>query len=280
MEKLLKISIVTPSLNQGQFIERTILSVLNQNYPNIEYIVMDGGSTDNTVEVLRKYEDRLIWKSEPDKGQSDAINKGLKIATGEVFAWLNSDDIYQDGAIKAVMTYFAEHPDVDMVCGDLDVIDERDEIIGQMKGFEVKSKRINKMILHGRMAFPQPATFFRKRILHMVGYLGISYHYCLDVDYFVRIVNNCSVGYLNNKLAGHRYHTNSKSIRDSTSQTHRFTNERLKIIKQYSLLEYYYYSAMWRLLIPIKCRLIGNLGIYSKLKPPPDAGRITINRTE
>ena len=129
-----KISIVTPSLNQGQFIKRTILSVLKQGCHNIEYIVMDGGSTDNTVEILKKYEDRLIWKSEPDRGQSHAINKGFRMATGEIIGWLNSDDTYEPDALKTVIQFFSEHPEIDLIYGDCNMIDENDNIIGMFQG--------------------------------------------------------------------------------------------------------------------------------------------------
>ena len=114
-----KISIVTPSFNQGRFLEETILSVLNQNYDNLEYIIIDGGSSDETVDIIRRYEDRLAyWVSEKDRGQVHAINKGLERATGDIFAYLNSDDIYLAGAFNAVVGYFRDHPESDWICGD------------------------------------------------------------------------------------------------------------------------------------------------------------------
>lgn len=102
-----RISIVTPSLNQGQYLEQTILSVIGQNYPNLEYIIIDGGSTDNSIEIIKKYDREIkYWISEPDKGQSCAINKGFQIATGEILAWLNSDDIYMPGILNSVFKFF------------------------------------------------------------------------------------------------------------------------------------------------------------------------------
>ena len=154
--KYTKVSIITPSYNQGQFIERTILSVLEQDYPNVEYIVMDGGSTDNTVEILKKYEDRLIWKSEPDKGMSDAINKGFRMATGEIIAWINSDDIYQPGAIEFVARYFAEHSEVDVIYGEGRIIDKFDRQIGEYKSAPVDLRR---WLYHGQIYVFQPSTF-------------------------------------------------------------------------------------------------------------------------
>ncbi|NVO00781.1 MAG: glycosyltransferase, partial [Geobacteraceae bacterium] len=120
-----KITIVTPSYNQGRFLEKTILSVLDQGYPNLEYIVIDGGSTDESVEIIKKYADRLTyWVSEPDRGQSHAINKGFERATGEIFGWLNSDDWYHPGALQAVAEAFAANPDVGAVVGAGEMVDE------------------------------------------------------------------------------------------------------------------------------------------------------------
>ena len=207
MEKLPKISIVTPSLNQGQFIERTILSVLNQDYPNIEYIVMDGGSTDNTLKILKKYEDRLIWKSEPDKGQSDAINKGFRTITGEIIGWLNSDDVYRPGALFTIAKYFIAHPDVGMMYGDCNRIDINDNHIGFFKAEPFNLKRY----LNGADIIPQQSTFFRKRVLDKAGCLDPSLHYAMDLDLFVRIARDYIVEYVPVHIASFRTIPGQKS---------------------------------------------------------------------
>ena len=127
-----KVSIITPSFNQGQFLEASIRSVLEQDYPNLEYIVVDGGSKDDSVEVIKKYQDRLAWwVSEKDKGHADALNKGFSHATGEILAWLNSDDIYFPGAVSEAISILQRHPEVGMVYGDADLIDDSGETVGQ-----------------------------------------------------------------------------------------------------------------------------------------------------
>ena len=128
-----KITVITPSFNQAEFLERTIKSVLDQNYPNLEYIIMDGGSTDGSVEIIQKYEKYLkFWASEKDNGQSHAINKGLKIATGEWVSWQNSDDIYYPGAFKSAAVAAQTHPEVGLIIGDVNLIDEKDRLIRDM----------------------------------------------------------------------------------------------------------------------------------------------------
>ena len=129
-----KISIVTPSYNQSQFLERTILSVLNQNYPNLEYLIIDGGSTDGSVEIIRKYEKYLAyWVSEKDNGQADAINRGFQKSTGKILAWLNSDDIYLPGTLLKVSETFNKNPEVDLIFSNIFFIDEYDNRINELR---------------------------------------------------------------------------------------------------------------------------------------------------
>ena len=128
----MKVTIITPSYNQGKYLERTILSVLEQKIGNLEYLVMDGGSTDNSVEILKKYEEFLTWKSERDKGQTDAVNKGLRLASGDIIGWLNSDDIYYEDAVKKVLKVFEENPEINVVYGNANHIREDDSVIDRI----------------------------------------------------------------------------------------------------------------------------------------------------
>ncbi len=205
-----KISIVTPSYNQGQFLEQAILSVLNQNYANLEYIIIDGGSTDNSIEIIKKYEGRLAyWISEPDNGQSDAINKGFKITTGEILAWLNSDDVYMPGALLTVRWYFLKHPRADVVYGNQLDIDQSGNVFRA-----TRSLGFSKLGLLSRAgSIPQPAAFFRKHVLEKVGYLDTELQYCMDYDFFLRIAfNKCKIVHVPKALAKFRYHSTSKTF--------------------------------------------------------------------
>ena len=171
---MLKFSIITPSYQQGQFITQTIRSVLEQNYTAIEYIVMDGGSTDSTLEILRHYEDRLQWYSEPDDGQADAINKGFTLASGDVFAWLNSDDYYAPGTIKRVADYFATHPETAFVYGDAIGIDLKERNYGVRMHVGLRQKIIESdfdILLNLYDFLVQPACFWRASLWREIGQL-------------------------------------------------------------------------------------------------------------
>jgi glycosyltransferase involved in cell wall biosynthesis len=179
-----RISIITPSYNQGQFIERTILSVLNQNYPNLEHIIIDGGSKDNTIEILKKYS-HLIWVSEPDRGQSDALNKGLKMASGEIIGWLNSDDIYLPGTIYKIAEIFVKNQDVSVVYGDCYYIDEQDRIIRKYRSRDFDLK---KLLTSCYCYIPSVSAFIKKKVFDNLEYpFDVNLHYCMDYDLFIRI---------------------------------------------------------------------------------------------
>jgi glycosyltransferase involved in cell wall biosynthesis len=180
----LKITIITPSFNQGDFIEETICSVINQNYSNLEYIIIDGGSEDNTKDVVKKYSDRIAyWVSEKDKGQSNAINKGFEKASGDIIAWLNSDDLYCENAIKDVVKLFNENPDVDIIYGDVINFNETGKELYVANQFELFD-------FFSRVSLHQPGVFWRKKVIDEVGLLNESLHYCMDYDFWMRIFFN------------------------------------------------------------------------------------------
>lgn len=208
-----KITIVTPSFNQGRFIEQTIQSVLDQQYPNLEYIIIDGGSTDGTVDIIKKYEKHITyWVSERDNGQSDAINKGLQLATGEVVNWLNSDDYYELGALKTVAEAFQDQ-NVTVVCGRGRIFYQNKEGERFSRGTDVYEGNLAKTIGWARM--DQPETFFRRSVLEKVGELDSSLHYLMDRDLWIRYL--CLYGLEGVKkipdvLVNFRLHASSKTV--------------------------------------------------------------------
>jgi glycosyltransferase involved in cell wall biosynthesis len=210
------ISVVTPSYNQGNFIQSTLDSVLKQDYPDVEHIVMDGGSTDGTIHVLENYGDpRLKWKSEPDNGQADAINKGMRVATGEILAYLNSDDIYLPGTLAFVSKYFESHPECDVLHGDcLSIGADGEEIAPMLQGSPYNLRDA----FTKRWHMPQPAVFWRKRVTETIGLFDESLHYALDYDYWLRmIIAGCYPIYVARPLAGFRFHEDSKTISQSAA---------------------------------------------------------------
>lgn len=204
------VSIITPSFNQARFIESTIQSVLGQDYPNIEYIVMDGGSKDGTVEILEKYNNRLTgWVSEPDKGQTDAINKGFARAKGQVLAWLNSDDTYNAGAVSAAVNYLIKNPQVGLVYADADFIDEQDRTIGRFPAAQTDYLSLQRGYVH----VPQQAAFFRADLWQQVGPLDPSFYFAMDYDLWVRLARISQVKYLPGSVwANFRLHSSGKTM--------------------------------------------------------------------
>jgi len=209
MKKYPKISIVTPSYNQGQFLEETILSIISQNYPNLEYIIIDGGSTDDSVDIIDKYKDRLTyWVSEKDQGQTHAINKGLKKATGEIMNWINSDDLLTPGALQAVGQMFADFPESEFCFGDFDVIDKGGQMI-----FSRKSPPYHyRQLFYGRQFSYQPAVFFRRHVLEKIGRLDETLNFCMDLEFWIRATRQgCTFHQIKKPLALARMHGDAKT---------------------------------------------------------------------
>ncbi len=203
------VSIITPSYNQGRFLETTIRSVLEQDYPNIEYIIVDGGSKDNSVEVIRKYQDRLTWwVSEKDKGHADALNKGFSHARGEILAWLNSDDIYFPGAVSEAVAFLCEHAQTGMVYGDAVLIDDTGKAIGRFASKQTDYHRL----LRGTVHIPQATTFIRASLWRRVGPLDLSLFFSFDYDLWVRLAKVSELSYVPRQWAYFRLHNSGKSI--------------------------------------------------------------------
>lgn len=217
-----RISIVTPSYNQGQFIEETIRSVLLQGYPNLEYIIIDGGSTDNSVEIIKKYEPWLTyWVSETDKGQSQAINKGISYASGEIFAWLNSDDIYKKDVFQLV-AQAVSHPVIHAVFGDCQFVDREGQHVKMYRGFDRPFYR--KLCYWQGWDIPQPTVFVNTDIIHEVGLLNETLHLGLDYEWFLRIAKHYSFTHLGRTIACYRQHEDAKTW-DYGSNAHQFYDE-------------------------------------------------------
>ena len=201
------VSIITPSYNQAPFLEQTIQSVLGQDYPHIEYIVVDGGSTDNSVEVIEKYADRLAyWISEKDSGQAEAINKGFARANGEIVAWLNSDDYYMLNTVSVAVRCFEQNPDVVMAYGDMLAVDGDGQIINVLKYKQLSLEDLLCFQIIG-----QPSVFFRRSALQKTGLLEPSFHFMLDHHLWIRLAQQGRILHIPQVWSAARYHAAAKN---------------------------------------------------------------------
>lgn len=208
-------SIITPSLNQGAYIEETIKSVLGQKKIHLEYIVIDGKSTDKTLQILEKYKNKLIYISEKDNGQSDAINRGLRLATGEIFSWLNSDDWYCKDTLQKVDRYFKNNPDISIVYGDYAIADKNGKIVKVIKEIDFDKD----IFLHGVNYICQPTVFFRREIFKKLGGLDENLHLTMDLQYWLRVIKmGYKFGHIKSCLAVTRLHPECKSIKEKDKQ--------------------------------------------------------------
>ena len=216
------VSIVTPSFNQAAYLEQTLCSVLEQDYPQVEYWVMDGGSTDGSQEIIEKYAPRLAgWVSEVDRGQADAINKGFARATGEFIGWLNSDDLYLPGAIQTAVQALQADPSLAMVYGDVRSIDSAGKVFNVM--------RYGEWGLADLMAFNiigQPGVFMRRSALEQAGYLDLNFHFLLDHQLWLRLAQQGGMQHIPQELAAARFHADAKNV----AQAARFGQEAYAIL--------------------------------------------------
>ena len=219
----LTIAVVTPSYHQGAFIERTIQSVLSQQVAGLDYFVADGGSKDQTVAILKRYDGRVRWVSEKDRGQADAVNKGIARTRGAILGWLNSDDIYYPGALAAVLEYFEAHPRIDLVFGNANHIDENDHVLEPYSTEPWNEERLREVCF-----LCQPAVFFRRSMVERHGGLNARLRYCMDYEYWLRLSQKgIKVGRLPQVLAGSRLHPATKTL-GARIQCHREINDMMQ----------------------------------------------------
>ena len=225
-----KISIITPSYNQGQFIDDAIQSVLNQNYPYFEHIIVDNCSNDGTVEILKKYS-HLNWISETDEGQSDAINKGFKRATGEIIAWLNSDDYYCQDVFNQIARYFVNNQDIMWIYGNSYFVDKTGNVISYKRPVQ-----FNRFVLKfGSFSVHQPTVFLNYRILEEIGEIRKDFHAIMDQEWYCRIAEKYSPQYINIDVANFRWHSKSKSSSEKGSNHYKnLIRERKILMKHYA----------------------------------------------
>lgn len=204
----MKLSIITPSYNQGRYIERTLQSVLGQGIADCEYVVFDGGSVDTTLDVLKRYRDRVRWVSRKDRGQADAVNQGIRATSGEIIGWINSDDVYQPGALAAALAFLAANPSVDVVYGDAFHIREDDTLIEPYPTEDWDFERFKTSCF-----ICQPAAFFRRAVTQRFGLLDESLQYCMDYEYWLRLAaGGARFARLRQPLAGSRLHPGTKTL--------------------------------------------------------------------
>lgn len=266
-----KISIVIPCRNAAEFIKETIQSILNQNYPDIQCIVIDGGSTDGTLDILKKYEGKIVWISENDKGQSDAINKGLQLASGDIVTYINADDVYEDNCFEKIADFFETNPDIKWIYGKCKIIDEnglemRKRITGY-KYFWQNRYSYNRLLVIDFIA--QPAVFWRKELTDEIGLFDVNAHLAMDYDYWLRAGAKYNPKFINEYLARFRLHSESKSstrfsaaARDALDIAKKYaTSNKKSIIIPAQYLNYFTvvftYHAL-KFFSSIRCKIIDN----------------------
>lgn len=200
------VSIITPTFNSEKYLEETILSVLNQTYKNIEYIIIDGVSTDKTLEILSHYKDRISKiVSEPDNGLSDAINKGIRIAKGEIFTWIGSDDLLMPYTVETIIPFFVSSPTLGLTFANFDTINESGEKIRHFSSSKINLKNL----LDVNPTTPQVGSFYRTEFVKKLGLLNLKYKQAMDYDLFIRLMRNYDYQFINKTLAQFRLHSSN-----------------------------------------------------------------------
>lgn len=207
-DTLPRVSLVTPSYNGMPYLRAAVDSVLGQDYPHIEYLVMDGGSTDGTIELLAAYGDRVRWHSEPDAGQADAIARGFAQTNGTLLGWLNADDVLKPGAVRAAVAALQAHPQAALVYGNADFIDAHGITIGPCTVVEPYSRQ---RLLHYGDYIVQPAALFTRQAYAAVGGLDRSLHWAMDWDLWIRLARHAEVIYIQTELASYRWLGSNKT---------------------------------------------------------------------
>lgn len=227
-----KITVITPSYNQGEFIEQTILSVVEQGYPNLEYLILDGGSSDDSVKFIKKYARKypgvIRWRSHKDKGQVDAINEGINKAKGEIISYLNSDDYYLPGTLFTVGRFFLKNPKSLWVVGNCKASNPYINLIFKLKHLCPIEKFSKALYIFNTIN--QPAVFLRKEIIEKVGKFNTNYELAFDYEYWLRCLKHSTPSRIKRELAMFRIHTRSKGTQSYKKQ---FTED-LKIAKSYT----------------------------------------------
>lgn len=231
---MLKICVIIPCYNSAEFIEETILSILNQDYPNLQCVVVDGGSTDGTLSILDKYQsNRLSWISEKDNGQSDAINKGLQLVKGDIVTYLNADDVYEQNCFRDVSEFFTKFPDQKWLYGNCRIINENGKeirkLITQYKNFWQRHYGYSRLLVMDFIA--QPSVFWRTELTDELGLFDINNHLTMDYEYWLRIGAKYKPGFINEYLARFRLHSTSKSA----TRFHAASTEALGIAREYAV---------------------------------------------
>jgi glycosyltransferase involved in cell wall biosynthesis len=203
-----KITVVTPSYQQAEYLEQTIQSVISQNIEGLEYIITDGGSKDGSVDIIRKYEPYLAWwVSEKDNGQAEAVNKGLQHASGEIIAWINSDDYFLPGTLAFVLDYFETHPEIGLIFGDLLAVDENGATINLIRYSDWGLQDLMRFEIVG-----QPSIFFRRSVLERSGLMDVSFDLLMDHQFWLKIASITPIKYIPRTLSAARYHSKAKNM--------------------------------------------------------------------